>query len=262
MNKERLYCLLIELTNRKWLSLIIKKYTQSKWSRCVIPFYQRYFQIDLSDFYCPQNGYQSLHDFFIRDIKEGVRPIASDIGTVVSPVDGIIEDFGRIDKNHYIYAKEKPYALTDLLQTSDGIHKFIGGFYIVIYLSPSHYHKIHCPVDGRIVRSQTLGSKSYSVNHWGLKYGKTPLSHNYRVVTQIQSDSNHSIILAKIGAMFINTITVTNTKMQMKKGEELGYFSFGSTIILLFEAESFSASSTIYQGKSVEMGQALGIVQN
>ena len=62
--------------------------------------------------------------------------------------------------------------------------------------------------------------------------------------------------------MFINTITVTNTKMQMKKGEELGYFSFGSTIILLFEAESFSASSTIYQGKSVEMGQALGIVQN
>ncbi len=93
MNKERLYCLLIELTNRKWLSLIIKKYTQSKWSRCVIPFYQRYFQIDLSDFYCPKNGYQSLHDFFIRDIKEGVRPIASDIGTVVSPVDGIIEDF-------------------------------------------------------------------------------------------------------------------------------------------------------------------------
>lgn len=260
MNKEKIYQSLIELTNRKWLSMLIRKYATSKVSKRMIPFYQKHFKIDGEVFQPPKNGYQSLHEFFIRDVKHGMRPICMEPDTVISPVDGVIEDFGSIGAENCIYAKQRAYLLEDLLQNDAQVQRFSNGFYMVIYLSPSHYHKIHCPFGGEVSHISVLGERSYPVNQMGLKYGKKPLSHNYRVISEI-SYGYHSFVVAKIGAMFVNTITMTNSQMSLKKGDELAYFSFGSTVILLFEPNQLIVDDKIHHGKSVFMGQSIGKIK-
>lgn len=258
MNKEKVYQMLIELTNRKWLSRLLQKYTRSRLSKMLIPSYQKHYKIHIDDFQVPPQGYQCLHDFFIRDVKEGTRPIASGIDQVASPVDGVIEDYGLIDEKKCIYAKEKPYDLHDLLVDESLVEKYIGGYYFVIYLSPSHYHKIHCPFQGKVLSNQVYGNRSYPVNQWGLQYGKKPLSHNFRVITEISYDDEKSYVLGKIGAMFVNTIRMTHENEDLMKGEELAYFSFGSTVILLFQADQFHVDHQIYRGKSLRMGECIG----
>lgn len=260
MNKEKAYRMLIELTNQKWSSRLIRKYANSKLSRSIIPLYQRHFRINIDDYQVPEDGYRNLHEFFTRDIKVERRPIAIGDEQVISPVDGAIEDYGIIDDKKCIYAKEKPYALEDLLVEQQLVEKYKSGYYLVIYLSPSNYHKIHCPFTGTITLRESHGERSYPVNKWGLQYGKQPLSCNFRVITEISYQENKSYMLGKIGAMFVNTIEVTNAKQSLEKGEEFAYFSFGSTVILLFQADQFHIDHKIYRGKSVRMGESIGCI--
>lgn len=254
---QAIYRLMIELTNGKWTSSLLKSFAQSKLSRNLIPSFSRVYKINEGEMEKSINEYQTLHNFFIRKLKEDARPIDSQEKSVVSPVDAVIEDIGDIESNHTITVKGKVYSILEMLGDKDKIEKYVGGTYMVLYLSPSHYHRIHSPVSGKVIGQRTLGNKSYPVNKLGLRYGKDTLAKNYRVITEVQHEHGH-VSIVKVGAMFVNSIETIHEGDQLEKGKEIAYFTFGSTVVLLFEKDTFGLLPDIQTPKDIKVGEAIG----
>lgn len=257
--KEIIYRSLIELTNGRITSSILRKYAHSRLSRPLVHTYAKFYQINQMEMLDKINSYPTLHEFFTRRLIEEARPIDYGLNTVISPVDGIMEDCGLITEKSEIIVKEKRYSIQEMLGGTEKSRRYVGGTYIILYLSPAHYHRIHSPVDGKVVSTYSLGSKSFPVNRAGLKYGKSTLAKNFRTITELQFD-NTLISMVKVGAMFINTIKVTNNNEEWRKGEEAAYFSFGSTVILLFENDAFQKNEQLVVPAEVKMGQVLGTI--
>lgn len=254
--KEKLYQRLIELTNGKQSSQLLQTIAKAKWSKRIIPSYMKVYDINLEEVSKKPQQFSSLHDFFTRELLEHVRPIEQNPTTYTSPVDAKVESFGRIEWDMTFLVKGKPYALQDLLGNNERAAQYADGHFIVFYLSPADYHRIHSPIDGLVLRQYTLGQKSYPVNQLGLSYGKKPISHNYRQVTELKVANNQHVAFIKVGATFVNSIVLTNTTTKWHKGEEVGYFSFGSTVVMLFEKGAIEYMDNVVQGSPIRMGEA------
>ncbi|MDF2945627.1 MAG: phosphatidylserine decarboxylase [Bacillales bacterium] len=257
MLRQKLYRFLIELTNSRLTSYLLKRLALSKKSKFLIKSFANTYQIDLAEMEKKIEEYTSLHDFFTRRLKPNSRTFESSPNTIISPVDGKIEEFGKINEHSVIHAKNRPYSVIEMLGNDEAANKYINGHFIVIYLSPQNYHRIHCPLNGKVVRQVTLGGKSYPVNNLGLKYGKDPLSKNFRIVSEIQNNNKHYSLI-KVGAMFVNSIELLHSSELVEKGEEVGYFSFGSTVVLLFEEGSVELSD-LKSKQKVRLGDKIGV---
>jgi len=258
--RKHLYQAFIELTNGKWTSAAIRKFAQSKWSKKVIPSFSRYYKINTNEMEKSLNQYETLHEFFIRKLKGDVRPIHADEKSVVSPVDAVIEDAGEISLDSQFIVKKKTYSIQEMLGSNVKAEKYNGGYFIVLYLSPSHYHRIHSPVNGKVTEQWTLGGRSYPVNRLGLLYGNAPLTKNFRRITEIEH-SFGSVAVVKVGAMFVNSIELTYKNEIVTKGEEIGYFTFGSTVVLLFEKNTFQFNQQLSIPANVKVGEVIGFVK-
>lgn len=247
----------LELSNQKWLSNLLKNISTSKISKYLIPLYVNVYGISFDETKKGLTEFQTLHELFTRELKDGQRNFDETESVVISPVDCVVEDLGMINEQSNFVVKEQNYSIVDMLGTQKTAEKYIGGTYMILYLSPSHYHRIHTPIDGEVILRKVLGDKSYPVNKLGLKYGKSPLSKNFRIVTEMVHQSKH-IAFVKVGAMFVNSIEITNSNSFIQKGDEVGYFSFGSTVILLFEKNSFTIQNDIIRGKGLKMGESIG----
>ena len=254
--KEKLYQRLIELTNGKQSSHLLQAIAKAKWSKRIIPSYMKLYDINLEEVSKKQQQFASLHDFFTRELLQDARPIEKNPMVYVSPVDAKVESFGRIEWDMTFLVKGKPYALEDLLGNSERAANYADGHFIVFYLSPADYHRIHSPIDGEVLRQDTLGQKSYPVNQIGLTYGKKPISHNYRLVTELKTAHNQQVAFIKVGATFVNSIVLTNRTINWYKGQEVGYFSFGSTVVMLFEKDAIEFTENVVQGNPIRMGEA------
>ncbi|MGE8206166.1 phosphatidylserine decarboxylase [Heyndrickxia sp. NPDC080065] len=257
--KKWIYRFLIELTNHKLLSNVIKKFAQSKISKPFIGSYAKVYQINQNEMLQELHTYTTLHDLFTRKLKAGAREIAQDENAVISPVDGVIEECGEISIHKSIEVKGKSYSIKEMLGGEERIDKYLGGTFIILYLSPRHYHRIHSPVTGEVIERYSLGKRSYPVNRLGLKYGRSPLAKNYRVISEVKHGKG-SLLVVKVGAMFINSIECTSPSNNWEKGEEVAYFSFGSTVVLLFEKDTFSLKKDIHIPAEVKMGDVLGFL--
>lgn len=252
-----LYRSLIELTNGKWSSFILKKFSQSRVSRFFIPAFARAYKIDLDEMEFPINEYKTLNQFFTRKLKPGMRMLNNEESSVISPVDGVIEAAGEIAPELIMRVKGKNYSVLDMLGTEEKATKYLSGSYLIIYLSPSNYHRIHSPFSGTVIGQWTLGGKSYPVNACGLKYGREALSKNFRKITEMRHGYGH-VAIVKVGAMFVNSIETTFKGEELKKGEEIAYFSFGSTVILLFEKGTFKLQESLKLPAQIRMGEVIG----
>lgn len=253
--KDKIYQSMIELTNGKWSSSFIKKFAQSSWSKKSIPLYMKYFSITTEENVREPKDFTTLHEFFTRHLKAESRPINQDEHGIISPVDALVENFGDITSKGIFHVKDKAYTLQDMLGSEELAEKYVNGKYIILYLSPAEYHRIHAPVDGEVIRQYLLGKKSYPVNTWGLQYGKKTISGNYRLLTELKMPNGKNCFSIKVGAMFVNSIELTNTSNSWKKGEEVGYFSFGSTVVMLFTEESMEFLPTLEKDQFVRMGE-------
>ncbi|KGR83492.1 phosphatidylserine decarboxylase [Lysinibacillus odysseyi] len=254
--KEKIYRSMIELTNGKQSSLLLKKLATSALSKKFIQSYTKVYEINIEEVSKNMENYKSLHEFFTRSLKEGVRPVAQGEKVFTSPVDAKIEAFGDIRDSMTLTVKNKPYSLEDLFGSKERAARYRNGKYIVFYLSPADYHRIHSPIDGDVVRQYVLGQKSYPVNQLGLTYGKKPISHNYRMISELAYAQNRQTALIKVGAMFVNSIELTNITTVWSKGEEVGYFTFGSTVVMLFEKDAIEFCENVGAGTTIRMGQA------
>lgn len=255
--KEKLYRTSIELTNGRVTSAMFKSFAKSKISKKIIPSFAKQFAINLDESKLNVKEFNNLHEFFIRELKDGIHSITAGEDIVISPVDASIEDFGLINETAPIVVKGRDYSITEMLGDEKLTQKYLGGTYIVFYLSPQDYHRMHAPISGNVTHKNTLGRWSYPVNNLGMKYGKDPLSKNFRQVTEIDHNGAR-LAMVKVGAQVINTIERTHENDTLVKGDEMAFFSFGSTVVLLFERGKFEMEKSIQSPHKIRMGQKVG----
>jgi phosphatidylserine decarboxylase len=253
--------LLTELSSSKFVSRIAGKAAKSHYSRRWIRRFASVYGIRLEDAEKPVEQYASLNEFFTRRLKPGLRPISDAPGVAVSPVDGTITAFGPVEEGRLMTIKGQPYTLEQLLHRSPRLESYKHGYFIVIYLSPSDYHRIHSPLDGTIVEREAVPGRTYPVNEFGLRHMRQVLSRNERLITYIRHASGETA-LVKVGAMNVSGIRyVEPLTDHVSRGQELAYFEFGSTVVLLFSDHSFTIRKDLAEGSKVKMGETLGWLQ-
>ncbi|MFA9455921.1 phosphatidylserine decarboxylase [Halalkalibacter sp. AB-rgal2] len=254
--KKIFFRMCVELTNHRISSYLLKKFATSSLSKPLVVPFARTFDLNQEEMERPLLSYKNLHELFTRNLKVGSREVDRRDHAIVSPVDGVVAQVGQLNEGESFLIKGQVYKLEEMLESQKKAKEYANGQYVVLYLSPSHYHRIHAPVTATVRERWSLGKKSYPVNEYGLTYGKRPLSRNFRIVTEVEVNAK-SLALVKVGAMNINTIELTNQKQNVEKGEELGYFSFGSTVVLLAE-EGLLQFNELYAGQSLLMGESIG----
>lgn len=250
--------LLTELSSHKFLSQWLGYFAKSTLSKRLIPSFINAYKIDADEAEKPLEQYQSLNEFFTRRLKPGARPLAEQPNTLISPVDAKITGIGKIEAGTNIFVKGQQYEVAELLNHSPRAVNYRHGYYIVLYLSPSDYHRIHAPISGNIVENEHIPGKVYPVNGFGLRHIPKVLSRNERLITYIQHDRGELAII-KVGAMNVSSIQLVPTlTKKVNRGEEMAYFEFGSTVVLLTEKETFIPFDNVCIGDRVRMGEALG----
>lgn len=257
--KRRVLKLLTELSSHKCVSRITGRFANSSLSRWLIPTFVRAYNIRIEEAEKLINQYRTLNELFTRRLKPGMRPITAGENQLSSPVDAIITGMGFIKEGTIFNVKGQNYTLNELLHHSSHIQKYKHGYCFVLYLGPSDYHRIHAPVTGCTVESECIPGRAYPVNDFGLRHMPCVLSRNERLITYIRHELSE-VALVKIGALNVSSIHYTDgsVKTTYVQGEDLAYFSFGSTVVLLTETGIFEPREGLSLGGKVQMGQPLG----
>lgn len=246
----------VELTGNPVLSSALRSFSKSRLSQPIVRPFVKTFGIKTDEMEYPISSYKNLHALFTRRLTDHIRPIDESKTTLVSPVDAIAKDMGKISAEQTFYIKDRLYRLDDILGDAKRAADYQSGYYYVFYLSPRHYHRIHYPIKGTLISRYALGEKSFPVNDLGIRYGDHLFSTNYRIMSEIATNFG-KLNFIKVGALNINSIDLINTATDFEKGDELGYFSFGSTVILLLEHHP-QFIPTIELNAEVEVGQTIG----
>ena len=245
----------------------------------IINWYCKKFGVKKDEILHPPGGFKTFDDFFTRKLKEGARRIDSSADAVISPVDARISYFGRINKKSIIQAKGIEYSLEALVPSAKA-KEFIDGDFITLYLSPADYHHIHSPVDGNITGFFNIPGKLFSVQEFMVNGLRGLFSKNERVISYIKTGRG-LVAVCKVGAMNVGRITlsyagvVTNRTFRHRneffypekfcphiiKGESIGTFHLGSTVILLFQKDMIKFEK-LEIGKTVRLGQRIAVYKD
>ncbi|MBK8173491.1 MAG: phosphatidylserine decarboxylase [Sandaracinaceae bacterium] len=236
--------------------------------------YIKAYNVDLSEAEVPEGGFASFNSFFTRRLHPGSRPLDQDATALLSPADGRIEDCGPIERGATFRVKGKLYDVGELLGDSSIAHRYDGGLFSIVYLSPRDYHRVHAPVAGKVSEARYVGGTLYPVNAIGAHVPRL-FARNERVVVHQNSLLHGDVVSILVGAVGVGRIgiafdeeLVTNVGKApvvhtygddgpyIDRGDELGVFYLGSTVILLTEARAKWKLVTA-AGDSVRMGQAL-----
>jgi phosphatidylserine decarboxylase len=257
---KRFFRLMTELSSRKSISTLTGTFAKSGMSRRLIPWFAKTYGIRIEDAEKAIHEYRSLNDFFTRKLKPGLRPIDPSASALVSPVDAAITGMGRIEEGAMFNIKGQNYTIAELLNQSPRVVNYENGFYLVLYLSPTDYHRIHAPVTGKIIEKEHIRGKVYPVNDFGLSNMKRVLSRNERLITYIRHEFGE-LAVVKVGAMNVSSIKYADPlPEELTAGDDLAYFEFGSTVVLLTETGGFDCRQDLQVGSLVKMGEALGLL--
>ncbi|MFD1953693.1 archaetidylserine decarboxylase [Paenibacillus thailandensis] len=247
-----------ELSSRKWISRLTGRFAKSRQSRIFLARFVKLYGINVDEAEKPFKQYESLNEFFTRRLQEGARPIDHSADTLTSPVDALITGIGTIKDGTIVNVKGQDYTVDELLSHSPRMENYRNGRYIVLYLSPTDYHRIHAPATGRIVEREHIAGKVYPVNDFGMRHMRGVLSRNERLITYIRLKEGE-VAVVKVGAMNVSSIRYTEPLADtVQKGEELAYFEFGSTVVLLTQQGLFVPRPDLKEGVKIKMGEALG----
>ncbi|HBC34254.1 phosphatidylserine decarboxylase [Marinobacter flavimaris] len=244
----------------------------------VIKWFIGRYGVDMSEAAEPNpEAYATFNDFFTRELKPGIRPLADGEKTLVSPVDGAISQLGQVTGDRVFQAKGQSFSLSELLGGEEATTApFADGEFSTIYLSPKDYHRIHMPMAGTLRQMIHVPGKLFSVNPVTAENVPNLFARNERVVCIFDTASG-PMALVLVGAMIVGSVEtrwagvvvpgsrqVTSTlyegeqAISFDKGEEMGRFRLGSTVIMVMPKGSVSWNSDQVAGKTVRMGEAFG----
>jgi len=213
--------------------------------------------------------YKHFNDFFTRSLKAGSRPLSD--SKVVSPVDGEVSQFGSIEESMIVQAKGKKFSIEALL--ADNSKDDLYSSFATIYLSPKDYHRIHMPFDGRLKLMKYIPGNLFSVNQRTVNNIDQVFARNERLICYFDSEYGE-IALVMVGAIFVGSMETSwegqitppydksvktyqyeSRQIDLSKGEELGRFNMGSTVILLMPKGS--PKLNLDTGQVLNMGQSI-----
>jgi phosphatidylserine decarboxylase len=239
------------------------------------------FKPDLSDAVEPDPyAYEHFNAFFTRALKPGARPLAGDARTLVSPVDGTMSQSGRLDRNQVLQAKGRHYTIEALLAGAAGLWapRFASGSFATIYLAPYNYHRIHMPMDGTLQELWYVPGRLFSVNNTAARLVQDVFARNERLVLLFEGPAGPFAVIF-VGALNVGSMAtvwhgdVTPRRPRVvtalpvppeadrfrARGEEIGRFNMGSTVVLLFGPQ-LEQLEQIAPGATLRLGQRLGQV--
>jgi phosphatidylserine decarboxylase len=231
------------------------------------------FANDLSLEEAATHDFATLRDCFVRELRKGARPIDPDPCIVTSPCDAVVGAFGAVREERAIQAKGFPYRLIELLNDEHLVDRHREGKFVTLRLRSSMYHRFHAPCDGRVRRVKYISGDTWNVNPIALKRVEKLFCKNERAVVPIELFRPDSyltlvpvaaILVASIRLHFISkvlnlqhrTTTEIPCAATFRKGEELGYFENGSTI-LVFASGDFEFSGNVVEGATIRVGEPL-----
>lgn len=275
------YFFALRLFPKEFTSRLMGQLAEKKLPRIIlVPWICSYcmlFGVDMSESKKGVYGFQTFNEFFSRELAPGLRKIDASKNSVISPVDGRIMEFGRVEKHTLIQAKGKTYTLESFLEDAESAKKFENGSFITIYLAPKNYHRIHAPTSGKITGYQYIPGSLFCVNKRSSEIVENLFSKNERLITYLESQKGllavvkiGACVVGKIRATYENTAFDTSCNMKLKKtyskkipiekGAEIGMFEIGSTVVLLFEKGAINFDD-LPRSAEIKMGQKIGTMQ-
>lgn len=243
----------------------------------LIKLFIKQYKIDMSEAKYPDPAhYKTFNEFFTRPLKEGIRPLAEENDIIAHPVDGAISQLGDVVDGQIIQAKGHDYSLQALLGgKEEDTAPFLGGKFATIYLAPKDYHRIHMPVDGTLSKMIYVPGDLFSVNPLTAQNVPNLFARNERVVAIFETEIGPlamvlvgATIVASIETIWAGTVTPPAGKdvfswnyptegdnaITLKKGEEMGRFKLGSTVILAWGANQAEFLSDQHPETVTRMG--------
>jgi phosphatidylserine decarboxylase len=270
--REDLSFLLTNRVPRRWLTLFmgwLSPIEQPLVRSTALGLWKAFSDLDLSD--ARKTRFTSVQDCFTRELKEGARPIAVDPATMVSPCDGIVGAFGEIRDGTVVQAKGFPYTLAELLGDASLASQYEGGQFVTLRITPTMYHRFHAPDDLRVEHVTYISGDTWNVYPIALKRVERLFCRNERAVLRCRlTASGTPILLVPVAAILVASIRLHCADVllhlryrganeipcdaQYKKGDEMGWFQHGSTIIVLVPK---GLSPRVEEGQRVRMGEPL-----
>jgi phosphatidylserine decarboxylase len=222
-------------------------------------------------------GYASFNEFFTRPLRAGVRPLAH--ADFVCPVDGAISQFGAIDEHEIFQAKGHKFTTTALVGGDAQLAaQFAHGSFANLYLSPKDYHRIHMPCDGRLTRMIYVPGALFSVNPTTARGVPGLFARNERVVCVFENEQHGSFVMVLVGATIVGSMATVwhgvvnpprlpqlcewryeaEPPVVLRKGEEMGRFLLGSTVVMLFKKDTIAFNHDWAPQRSVRLGEMMG----
>jgi phosphatidylserine decarboxylase len=236
------------------------------------------YRVDLSEaVHSSPDDFESFNDFFTRPLQPDARPVCSEPGCIASPADGVVSQIGFLHGPTLLQAKGKHFDLVALLGGDGAIAKrFESGSFVTLYLSPRDYHRIHLPLDADLTAMSHVPGALFSVNAATVEVVPNLFARNERVICHFESEAGPMAVIL-VGALFVSSIETvwhgivtppsaatvrhwgyTEQAIRFKRGDEIGRFNMGSTVIVLFGKDRARWDSRHVPGSRVRMGESLG----
>jgi phosphatidylserine decarboxylase len=235
-----------------------------------IALWRLFSDLDLSE--AKQSRFSSLRDCFTRELKDGARPVDADPDVLVSPCDALVGAHGEVIEGAVLQAKGFPYSLLDLLGDAELVRHYLDGTYVTLRLTSSMYHRFHAPADCVVEQVNYISGDTWNVNPIALKRVERLFCKNERAVIRCRLRSGALLTLVPVAAILVASIRLRFLDVQLhlryrgpnlipchvplRKGEEMGWFEHGSTIIV-FAPRGVILSDLELEGGRINMGRPL-----
>jgi phosphatidylserine decarboxylase len=270
--REELSFLLTNRVPRRWLTLLMGRLSPLELpflSSAAIGLWKMFSDLDLSD--AKKGRFSSLQDCFVRELKPGARPIAADPATLVSPCDGIVGACGPVDHGTVLQAKGFPYTLMELLSDASLAQVYDGGRYVTLRITPTMYHRFHAPHDLDVEHVTYVTGDTWNVYPIALRKVQRLFCRNERAILRCRlASSGTPIALIPVAAILVASIRLhcadvllhlkyhgpneIPCRARYQKGQEMGWFQHGSTIIALVPK---GMELCVQEGQRIRMGEPL-----
>lgn len=247
-----------------------------RWTQAAIRRFIARYGVDMSEAAQPDPAaYPTFNEFFTRPLREGARPLAA--ADWLCPVDGAISQFGTIDGDRVFQAKGHHYGTRALVGGDEALAaRFRDGSFATLYLSPKDYHRIHMPCEGRLRRMIHVPGALFSVNPATARGVPGLFARNERVVCVFDTERG-PLVLALVGATIVGSMATTwhgvvnpprpgtvrewrydEREIVLRRGEEMGRFLLGSTVVMLFPKSDLRFNPEWAPGRPIRLGEAMG----
>jgi len=269
------------LLPRHWLTSVIYRIARIRSERVkdfLITRFVQLYDVDIDEIKLnPPGDFATFNDFFVRELTDGAREIDGNAASIISPADGTMSITGALSADRLLQAKGINYSLDELLAVDlEESASYLEGRFATIYLAPYNYHRVHAPFDGELVAARYVPGDLFSVNDATASKIVGLFRRNERLIMHFRTAHGPAVLIF-VGALnvgsistpwsgeirprkagMVDAIDISTHDTKVRKGDLLGWFNMGSTVILLFPDGACEWDDNIVAGGAVRMGQSIG----